>query len=65
MDGCRYTFTVDYCADTEYFENVRGSKGSWAVIKKNIEQVLADPASERLLPPDGHLVLLGHEPGGV
>src|SRR5262245_28102557 len=43
LDGCRYTFTVDYCADAEYFEKVRGLPGSWAVIKKNIENVLADP----------------------
>ncbi len=32
----RYTFAIDYSADPEYFEEVRGSKGSWQVILYNI-----------------------------
>ena len=36
----RYKFTIDYCADSCYFERVRGSKGSWERIHSNIEQSL-------------------------
>ncbi len=35
-----YTFTIDYCSDRDYFETVRGTKGSWETVKTNIENIL-------------------------
>ncbi len=38
--GINYTFCIDFCADKEYFEKFRGTKGSWLRIKNNIENLL-------------------------
>jgi radical SAM protein with 4Fe4S-binding SPASM domain len=40
-ENVRYTFSIDYAADREYFERVRGTEGSWSKIKENIEAILA------------------------
>ena len=37
----RYTLGIDYCADPEYFERVRGTAGSWARVRKNVLATLA------------------------
>lgn len=39
---CRFTLTIDFCADKSYFEQIRGTKGSWTKIKRNIKDILAD-----------------------
>lgn len=38
--GVRYTFTIDFAADTDYFEKVRGTKDSWERIRSNIQNIL-------------------------
>jgi len=38
----RYTFAIDYCADPELFEEVRGRKGSWKVIYDNVRASLSN-----------------------
>lgn len=40
-DSVRYTFSIDYAADPAYFERVRGTDGSWAKVKENIDSILA------------------------
>ena len=40
--GARYTFTIDFAADKAYFEEVRGSRGSWQQISDNIARILHD-----------------------
>jgi len=40
----KYTFTIDYCEDREYFENVRGTKGSWSRTYANIMRILENEA---------------------
>ncbi|UCE23722.1 MAG: SPASM domain-containing protein [Candidatus Zixiibacteriota bacterium] len=47
-EGVNYTFTIDYCADPEYFERVRGTAGSWEKIKDNITQMLLDDSLSRI-----------------
>ena len=44
----KYTFTIDYCADAEYFEEVRGKKGSWQVIQDNIRASLGNNSQQHL-----------------
>lgn len=39
----RYFITTDFCSDAEYFEQYRGTPGSWEVVRKNITEVLANP----------------------
>ncbi|MGO9483956.1 MAG: radical SAM/SPASM domain-containing protein [Rhodomicrobium sp.] len=46
--GIRYTFTIDYCADKEYFDKVRGSKGSWDKVYKNIRSSLDNTFHESI-----------------
>lgn len=43
-----FTFTVDYCADEKYFEQVRGTRGSWEKIRDNITQILLDDSLSNL-----------------
>lgn len=43
-----FTMSVDYCADREYFEKVRGQAGSWESIKRNIEEILKDDDLSRI-----------------
>lgn len=42
QSGARYTFTIDFAADQEYFEEVRGTRGSWQKIFDNIVRILTD-----------------------
>ncbi len=41
-EDCRYTFIIDFCHNKELFEEIRGTRESWPVIKKNIETILTD-----------------------
>jgi radical SAM protein with 4Fe4S-binding SPASM domain len=41
--GARYTFTIDFATDQAYFEDVRGTRGSWQQISNNIARILRDP----------------------
>lgn len=43
-----YVLGIDYCADRDYFEQVRGTPGSWARVRRNVLAALED---ERL----GHI----------
>ncbi len=38
--GARYRLGIDYCADLEYFERVRGTRGSWERIRRNVLEVI-------------------------
>jgi radical SAM protein with 4Fe4S-binding SPASM domain len=38
--AARYRLGIDYCADREYFERVRGTPGSWERIRKNLLKTL-------------------------
>lgn len=42
--GQRYILTPDFCADEAYFEEHRGTRGSWRVVLENIRRCLADPS---------------------
>lgn len=42
--NAKYTLCIDYCADPEFFESCRGTKGSWERVLENIRGVVADPA---------------------
>ncbi|MFP4361362.1 MAG: radical SAM/SPASM domain-containing protein [Alphaproteobacteria bacterium] len=37
---CAYTFTIDFSADAETFETIRGTPGSWARVAANIRHIL-------------------------
>lgn len=41
-DGVKIAMTPDFCSDPEYFEEVRGTKGSWQVILDNLCAALQD-----------------------
>lgn len=41
---CTFTLAIDFCADASYFEAVRGTKGSWQTIRRNIDEILRDEA---------------------
>lgn len=47
--GVRYTFAIDYASDATYFERVRGTPGSWANVKRNIEGILAHGRTDILV----------------
>ncbi len=40
----KYTFIIDFCADPDTFEDIRGTRGSWIVVKDNITKILTDDA---------------------
>ena len=40
--GARYTFTIDFASDKEYFEQVRGTQNSWDRIRSNIQNILSN-----------------------
>lgn len=42
-EGQRYFLTPDFCADEAYFEEHRGTRGSWKVVLENLRRCLADP----------------------
>ncbi len=42
INDCRFTLSIDFCADPVFFEEVRGTKDSWNRIYKNIKDILSD-----------------------
>src|SRR5690606_7376177 len=44
--GHRYYLTPDFCADEAYFEEVRGTKGSWQLVLQNLRRILTTPGFE-------------------
>jgi radical SAM protein with 4Fe4S-binding SPASM domain len=42
IDECKFTLSIDYCADEELFEKNRGTKNSWEKIKENIIAIMQD-----------------------
>jgi radical SAM protein with 4Fe4S-binding SPASM domain len=41
-NGVKIAMTPDFCSDPEYFEDVRGTPGSWQVVLDNLRAALAD-----------------------
>jgi radical SAM protein with 4Fe4S-binding SPASM domain len=41
-DGCRFTLIIDFCYDKDQFEEIRGTRGSWDTIRKNILEILTN-----------------------
>lgn len=41
-EGVRFAMTPDFCSDEAYFEDVRGTQGSWKVVLENLRAALAD-----------------------
>lgn len=46
--GCSYTLCIDFAGDPAYFEQVRGTPGSWQTVLDNIRNVLSDPTLEHI-----------------
>jgi radical SAM protein with 4Fe4S-binding SPASM domain len=44
LKDCRLTLAIDYCTDPAYFEEVRGTKGSWEAVRENVGAILAHEA---------------------
>jgi radical SAM protein with 4Fe4S-binding SPASM domain len=42
-DGMSYVMTPDFCSDEAYFEEVRGTAGSWKIVLKNLIAAIEDP----------------------
>lgn len=42
--NAKYTLCIDYCANRDFFETYRGTKGSWERVHENVRGVLSDPA---------------------
>lgn len=42
VNECRFNLAIDFCADREYFETVRGSANSWQRIKNNVVNIITD-----------------------
>ena len=42
-EDVKFTFTIDFCADKQYFESIRGSAKSWERIRQNITRIINDP----------------------
>jgi len=43
-DGMAYVMTPDFCSDEAYFEEVRGTPGSWKVVLDNLTAAIEDPS---------------------
>jgi len=43
-EGQSFFLTPDFCSDEDYFEEHRGTKGSWKVVLENLRGCLEDPA---------------------
>jgi radical SAM protein with 4Fe4S-binding SPASM domain len=41
VDRAQIRMAIDFCADPDYFEDVRGTKGSWAKVRDNIRGLLS------------------------
>jgi MoaA/NifB/PqqE/SkfB family radical SAM enzyme len=48
LDKVRLNIAIDFCADKEFFENVRGTKRSWERVRSNIESILGDPRTQNV-----------------
>jgi radical SAM protein with 4Fe4S-binding SPASM domain len=46
--GCRYTLCIDFAGDSAYFEQVRGTEGSWQTVLDNVRSILSDPTLEHV-----------------
>jgi len=42
-EGLQYVMTPDFCSDEAYFEEVRGTPGSWKVVRDNLTRAIEDP----------------------
>jgi radical SAM protein with 4Fe4S-binding SPASM domain len=40
--AAHYVLGIDFCADVDHFERVRGPRGSWAHVRRNVLAALAD-----------------------
>ncbi len=40
LDEVRLNLAIDFCADKNYFEKIRGTSGSWDRVEKNIRDIL-------------------------
>jgi radical SAM protein with 4Fe4S-binding SPASM domain len=47
-DRCAYTFTIDFSADKDVFESIRGTRGSWARVRSNIVRILNSTAYDHI-----------------
>ncbi len=47
-DDLYYDVWIDFCADAQYFETVRGFPGSWALIKNNVMEILCQSNNPHL-----------------
>lgn len=45
----KYNIWIDFCSDEDYFESVRGYKGSWKSILQNINEITAKCESKNLV----------------
>ena len=48
-DGMKYVMTPDFCSNEAYFEEVRGTRGSWKTVRDNLVRALQDPAFEHIV----------------
>ena len=42
IDKCRFNIAIDFCADKEYFEQVRGTEKSWERVNNNVTALLTN-----------------------
>ena len=47
-DGVKIAMTPDFCSDEAYFEEVRGTEGSWKVVLENLRAALADDGLDHI-----------------
>ena len=43
-EGMSYVMTPDFCSDEAYFEQVRGTPGSWKTVRDNLIAAIEDPS---------------------
>lgn len=48
LDKVRLNIAIDFCADKGYFEEVRGTRGSWSDVLSNIKEILCDPRTSNV-----------------
>lgn len=44
----KLNIAIDFCADKEYFEKVRGTRNSWEQVSQNIKEILRDPRTSNV-----------------
>ena len=47
-DGVKIAMTPDFCSDEAYFEEVRGTKGSWKIVLENLRAALVDESLDHI-----------------